>query len=184
MAIYTSFRFMARTFRIHSTPQQGKCVSRLEKSLPRGETPWETCRARLWNKSPPCANVIALHVMSAWRARLSTLAVMGGEPQFIIPDRFWPVASASNELTHFKRRHSCLRLKSTPKIKCNREPGFLRRDGKGEGSPGRPGEPCLQGSYQSSGGGDELNRPCTQTQPVHPLQVCMHAWKHKYILYI
>lgn len=139
---------------------------------------------RLWNKSPPCANVIALHVMSAWRACLSTLAVMGGEPQFIIPDRFWPVASASNELTHFKRRHSCLRLKSTPKIKCNREPGFLRRDGKGEGSPGRPGEPCLQGSYQSSGGGDELNRPCTQTQPVHPLQVCMHAWKHKYILYI
>ena len=40
LAIYTSFHFMAWDFLgYNSTPQQGKCVSRLEKSLPRGETP-------------------------------------------------------------------------------------------------------------------------------------------------
>ena len=37
-------------------------------------------------KGLPCANVIALHVVSAWRARLSTLAVVEGETPFIIPD--------------------------------------------------------------------------------------------------
>lgn len=98
--------------------------------------------------------------MSAWRACLSTLAVMGGEPPFIIPDRkrswrhvecgsarsrtfrFWPVASASNELTHFKRRHSCLRLKSTPKIKCNRE--FYGEMGKVKGRRGGQVSPACR----------------------------------------
>lgn len=62
-----------------------------------------------------------------------------------------PVASASNELIYFKKWHSCLRLKSTLKIKCNRERGFYAEMGKVKGRRGRPGEPCLQGSYQPSG---------------------------------
>lgn len=65
-----------------------------------------------------------------------------------------PVSSASNELTYIKMQHSCFCLKVYIQNKMQQgEPGFYSEMGKVKGSQGRPGEPCLQGSYQSSGGG-------------------------------
>lgn len=40
---------------------------------------------------------------------------------------------------------------------------------------GVAGEPCPQGSYQSSDGEMGAIPACAQARPVHPLPVCMHA---------
>lgn len=193
--IYTSLNFMAQTFRYTQHHKRENMFHNWKRRDSQRDV-----QSKFMEQKPSLLKCYcgSCHVCLA--STLSTLAVTEDEPCSLETHWMWihtekEVSIKVGHLDHgcrlsFKRVHIFQNVTVLPSFEVDTQNKMqqgariftVRWERWRVAEAARWALPA--GQLSVIGLRDELNLPCTQIQSVHPLQVCMHAWKHKYILYI